>query len=127
MCIRDRHQREDPRRRHLPPHPGRRDRRHGPEHLLELRLQGRAHPGPVSYTHLKVDLVKERIAGHGNLQRAHDLTRGHDRDERGAHAAATHDIDHGQASVSYTHLDVYKRQARVLCTADGRLLVICAN
>ena len=39
------HQREDPRRRHLPAHPGRRYRRHGPEHLLELRLQGRAHPG----------------------------------------------------------------------------------
>lgn len=39
----------------------------------------------------------ERIAGHGDLQRAYDLARGHNRDERGAHAAATHDIDHGQA------------------------------
>ena len=46
---------------------------------------------------VKVDFVKERITGYGNLQRAHDLARGHDRDERGAHAAATHDVDHGQA------------------------------
>ena len=46
---------------------------------------------------VKVDLIKERIAGHGDLQRAYDLARGHDRDERGTHTAATHDIDHGQA------------------------------
>ena len=46
---------------------------------------------------VKVNLVKECVAGYGNLQRAYDLARGHDRDERGAHAAATHDIDHGQA------------------------------
>ena len=46
---------------------------------------------------VKVNLVKECIASYGNLQRAYDLARGHDRDERGAHAAATHDIDHGQA------------------------------
>ena len=50
---------------------------------------------------VKVDLIKERIAGHGDLQRAYDLTRGHNRDERGTHAAATHDIDHGQAFNSF--------------------------
>ena len=50
---------------------------------------------------VKVDLIKERIAGHGDLQRAYDLARGHDRDERGTHAAAAHDIDHGQAFNSF--------------------------
>ena len=50
---------------------------------------------------VKVDLIKELIAGHRDLQRAYDLTRGHDRDERGTHAAATHDIDHGQAFNSF--------------------------